>query len=336
MPPLGSLSGSVLGLALGDALGFVVEARPPAEAMDYAAELRQGGPAAVGRRAHPDYPFGQYSDDTQLARELLLSLRDGGGWTPAAFARRVAALFAEARDVGAGDGTRGTAHRLLAGVPWRDAATPAPYAGNGSAMRAGPLGALFPARRAVEVAAEQSRVTHADRRCVAGAMAIAGAAALISRVGSVDAGGVTRRLAGWVEPIEPDFAAAIVEAGKWTALPPAAARDALAASGHEPASSARWRGISAFVVPSVLWSLYAALRSPDDYWETVCTAIWPGGDTDSMAAMAGSIVGARVGPAALPAAATIRLTDRGAWGAEQLTRLAEECVPFGMMTEEAP
>ena len=38
---------------------------------------------------------------------------------------------------------------------------------------------------------------------------------------------------------------------------------------------------------------------PDDYWATVCTAIGVGGDTDTMAAIAGAISGARLGPAAL-------------------------------------
>jgi ADP-ribosylglycohydrolase len=78
-------------------------------------------------------------------------------------------------------------------------------------------------------------------------------------------------------------------------------------------------------VPSVIWSLYAFGRSPDDYWETVCVAVAAGGDTDTMAAMAGAMSGARLGAAALPAALLGRLTDQGQWGAEDLGRLAEDC-----------
>lgn len=55
-----------------------------------------------------------------------------------------------------------------------------------------------------------------------------------------------------------------------------------------------WRSISPFVIPSVLWSLYSFLRTPEDYWETVCTAIVAGGDEDTTAAMAGAISGAHV------------------------------------------
>jgi ADP-ribosylglycohydrolase len=108
------LAGSLLGLALGDALGFVVEARPPEEARDYVSRWLRLGRA--GERSHPEFPFGQYSDDTQLARELLLSTRGGGGWTPARFGGRVAALVKSGRARGAGPGTRAAGLRLLGGA----------------------------------------------------------------------------------------------------------------------------------------------------------------------------------------------------------------------------
>ena len=125
-----ALAGSLLGQALGDALGFVVEAQPPEIAGEYvSAWLLAGG---AGERAHPRFPFGQYSDDTQLARELLRSFSDARGWQPSVFAARLAELFRDRRDVGAGRGTRSAALRLLMGVPWSESGTPAPYAGNGA------------------------------------------------------------------------------------------------------------------------------------------------------------------------------------------------------------
>ena len=89
---------------------------------------------------------------------------------------------------------------------------------------------------------------------------------------------------------------------EWLPLPPEAAAERLRAAGLDPRHAREWRGISAFVVPSVAWSLYAFLRTPDDYWATVCTAIAVGGDTDTMAAMAGAMAGARLGAGALPPA----------------------------------
>jgi len=75
----------------------------------------------------------------------------------------------------------------------------------------------------------------------------------------------------------------------------------------------------------VAWSLYAFLRTPDDYWTAVCTAIAVGGDTDTMAAITGAMAGARLGPAALPGRLVARLNDRGAWTAADLADLARDC-----------
>jgi ADP-ribosylglycohydrolase len=326
MPSLADrVAGSLLGLALGDALGFVVEAAAAEIAFAYARdELSTPG----GRtRTHPDFPFGQYSDDTQLARALLLGLRDAGGWEPSAFAGRVVELFASGRAVGAGPGSRGAAERLSAGVSWQEAGTPPPYAGNGGAMRVAPLGVLLAhdLSALADAAAVQCRVTHGDPRCAGGAVAIAGAAALTSRPGALDRAAVVRQLSGLVAPVDEDMAGVVRAVETWLELPPAEARERLREAGLDPGQGAQWRGISTHVAPSVAWSLYAALRTPDDYWTAVRTAIEAGGDTDSMAAMAGGIVGARVGLAGLPVALLRTLTDQGEWPADALEALARDC-----------
>jgi ADP-ribosylglycohydrolase len=317
------LAGSILGQALGDALGFVVEAQPPEVAHEYVDQWLRTGRAH--ERSHPQFPFGQYSDDTQLARELLLSFRERGSWSPAAFAARVAQLFHDRRDVGAGRGTRSASLRLLMGVPWSESGTPAPYAGNGSAMRAGPLGLLFSEGESVcRAAREQSRVTHLDPRCAAGAVAIASAVSIAGRRESLNAASFLDEIAGCAGRDDASVAAGIRGLTDWVTLAPVAAAAHLHESGLDPAHP-RWQGISAFVTPSVLWSLYAFLRSPDDYWETICTAVAVGGDTDTMAAMAGAISGARLGVSGLPGELLARLTDQGEWGAVELAELAGSC-----------
>jgi ADP-ribosylglycohydrolase len=323
--PEDRLAGALLGQALGDALGFVVEAEPPGIAEAYVRDCLLVGRA--GERAHPQHPFGQYSDDTQLARELLLSVRDAGGWSPVAFAARVAELFRDGRDVGAGEGTRGAARRLLAGSSWRESGTPAPYAGNGSAMRVAPLGLLFggDVEAMLAAAREQSQVTHLDPRCAAGAVAVAGAVALAATPRALDQGAFLETLARWVAREDDSVATAVASVASWVDLSPPDAAHRLHAAGIDPSQADRWRGVSAFVTSSVAWSLYAFLRSPDDYWTTVCTAIAVGGDTDTVAAMAGAIAGARLGPAALPTELVGRITDHGTWGAVELAALAGDC-----------
>ena len=319
-----SLVGSLLGQALGDALGFVVEAQPPEVARVYVEGWLRSGRA--GEWSHPHFPFGQYSDDTQLARELLRSFRDAGRWDPARFAANLAQLFHERRDVGAGQGTRSAALRLLMGVPWHASGTPAPYAGNGAAMRSVQLGLLIHDREAMYRAAlEQARITHLDPRCGAGAAVVARAAVLAAVRQPIDRPAFLEDLAGCAEAEDRSVADAVRGLLQWVSLAPADAARHVHQSGLDPAHMDRWQGISAFVTPSVLWSLYAFLRSPDDYWETICTAIGVGGDTDTMAAIAGALSGARLGPEALPQSLLTRLHDRGEWDAEALIGLATAC-----------
>ena len=66
-----------------------------------------------------------------------------GRLNPDDYAGRIAAIFAESRIVGRGLATETAARRLIRGVPWDEAGVPGPSAGNGSAMRAGPVGLLY-------------------------------------------------------------------------------------------------------------------------------------------------------------------------------------------------
>jgi ADP-ribosylglycohydrolase len=320
-PALDRIAGCLVGQCLGDALGFAVEGCGPEECAFYVNELLRAGKA--GRMGRPPFPFGQYTDDSQLARELLRSLAERGGFDGPDYAARVAALFAEGRVVGRGQATAEAAARLSTGVPWDQAGTPAPSAGNGGAMRAAPIGVWFSSDLALasSAASLQASVTHQDPRARAGASAIAVATALAIRD---DAPLHMGTVAAHVGSEHAGLAAAIEGLGAWAAtasLDEAYERVRRHARdlGEEPIG---WRGVSPFVVPSVLWSLYAVLRHPGSYWDAVCAAIEVGGDVDTTAAMAGAIAGARLGLRALPSELTAQLTDRGTWGLAELLSLA--------------
>jgi len=154
---------------------------------------------------------------------------------------------------------------------------------------------------------------------------VAGAAALGSIGERIEPEAFLEQLAVWAASEERSVADAVRVVADWLPLAPGAAATRLHESGLDSAASDRWLGVSSFVVPSVVWSLYAFLRTPDDYWTTVCTAIRVGGDTDTMAAIAGGIAGARVGLSGLPTELIAALNDRGEWGATQLVELACEC-----------
>jgi ADP-ribosylglycohydrolase len=325
VPRQEQFSGCLIGQCLGDALGFPVEGYPPPLCQQYVTQVLQAG--RVPERGRGPFPFGQYTDDSQLARELLQSYVACSGFDPQDYARRIAAIFSQNRVVGRGQATEAAARRLAAGVPWEAAGTPPPSAGNGSAMRAGPVGLFFfdDPQRLVQAAHDQGRITHQDPRCSAGAVAIAGTVALALRGGPIEPDAFLGQLGEWAGAIEPSVAAHIGQLAEWAGLSPGEAATFISQAGKSPGYSDGWQGISPFVTGSVLWSLYAFLRTPDDYWQTLCTAIAVGGDVDTTAAMAGAISGAYLGLEAIPSGLAHRLTDQGTWGLAELVELADKC-----------
>ena len=318
-------SGSLIGQCLGDALGFVVEGDPPEVCREYVQETLKAG--RIGEYGRAPFPVGQYSDDSQLARELLQSYAECERFDPRDYARRIAMIFVDNRIVGQGRATEQAAWRLAAYTPWEEAGTPSPSAGNGSAMRAGPIGLLFSndPGEMVRAAHDQGRITHRDPRCSAGAVAIAGAVSRAVRGGEFEGGWFLSQLAEWATPFEWSVADALRHLADWVYLPPEEAVAYVSGIGHNPDYPDEVRGISPFVTTSVLWSLYSFLRSPEDYWETVCTAIAAGGDVDTTAATAGAISGAYIGLEAIPEPWARRITDRGTWGYDELVELAHHC-----------
>ncbi|HIJ43414.1 MAG: ADP-ribosylglycohydrolase family protein [Rhodospirillales bacterium] len=321
-PAADRFTGCLIGQCLGDALGFIVEGQPPAACRNYVETLMKSGGAEKGRRG--PFAFGQYSDDSQLARELMRSYAEKGRFDAADYATRIAAIFTENRIVGRGRATEEAALRLAAGVAWEKAGTPPPSAGNGSAMRAGPVGLMFydDAAALIAAARDQGRITHADPRCSAGAVAIAGAVALAMDDAPLEASAFLGQLADWAGSVDSAMADAVGRLVSWLPLPPDEAVTFISRAGLAEGFRDVWTGISPFVIGSVLWSLYSFLRSPDDYWRSVRTAIAVGGDVDTTAAMTGAIAGARNGLAAIPAGLARRLNDQGTWDYDDLTDLA--------------
>jgi len=317
-------AGCLIGQALGDALGFVVEGSGPTVCAEYVESALR--PRRLAGYSRGRFPLGQYSDDSQLARELALSFVACGGFDPKDYAARIATLFTENRIVGPGRATEQAAYRIAQGWPWDKAGTPRPAAGNGSAMRSAPVGLLLAhdTEAMIRTAHDQGRITHQDPRCSAGAIAIAGATASVVAQGRVEASTLCASLAEWTRPFDPILAAALEQLPSWREEAPDRALTRIAGIGSEPSYSDGWEGISPFVTPSVLWSLYSVLHSHGDYWEAICTAIAVGGDVDTTAAMTGAIAGATVGLNGIPPEPCRLLSDQGTWGYEALVQLATD------------
>jgi ADP-ribosylglycohydrolase len=271
IPGKDKFSGCLIGQCLGDALGFPVEGYPPQVCQHYVDDFLRANRA--GERGRGPFPFGQYTDDSQLARELMQSYAACKKFDAADYADHIASIFRENRIVGRGRATELAAQNLMSGIPWDKAGTPPPSAGNGSAMRAGPIGLLFfdEPENLIQAAREQGLITHQDIRCSAGAVAIAGAVALSLLMDGIESNAFIKQLQDWTAVIDRSFADSVVRLTDWIKLPPETATQFIGKEGLSQSSLDNWHGISPFVTGSVLWSLYSFLRSTDDYWETICT-----------------------------------------------------------------
>jgi ADP-ribosylglycohydrolase len=315
----------LIGQCLGDALGFPVEKESAAVCARYVEECVKVGKMAPNSRG--PFAIGQYTDDSQLARELIISFITCRGFDPSDYASRLVTLFVEGRVVWGGSVVEDAVRRIAAGVPWQHAGSPAPLASNGSAMRAAPIGLFF--GRDVEslkaAAAQQSLITHQDARAAAGAIAVAGATAIALNEDCIDPEAVSVKLAQWTREKDPFLAEALREMPRWLCLTPPEVFLRVCQVGARPARYDGWEGITPFVTHSVLWSLYAFLMYPESYREAICLALAVGGDVDTTAAMTGALVGVRVGLAGIPSAMASLVHDQGTWGYAQLVQLAADC-----------
>jgi len=278
--------GSLLGLALGDAVGAPHEGGPLG-GLIWAA-LGIGRPGVL-----------RWTDDTQMSLILAESLDRDSGLDPDRLSRRWAEGMALTR--GYGRGAISLLRRIRSGEDWREAnksVFPEGSFGNGAAMRAGPLGLYFhgdiPAL--YEAAELASSITHAHPLAVESGRLIARAASLALEDGW--------GLEGFVDTLSgesrlPEYQQRLRLVREWLESPP------------EPAEAARRLGCSVKAHESSVTAVHAFCRFSEDFDGMMAFVVSLGGDTDTIGAMAGSMFGARNGPGALPAVLLEKLEDRG-------------------------
>uniref|UniRef100_A0A7S1C5R7 ADP-ribosylhydrolase ARH3 n=1 Tax=Bicosoecida sp. CB-2014 TaxID=1486930 RepID=A0A7S1C5R7_9STRA len=297
-PPESCCVGLMLGCALGDAIGYPHEGAPAEQAAAAAAAM-DADVASIAK--NPDY--GQYTDDTQSTRTLVQSIiACGGAFSPPDFMGRLGRLAAHGGILGMGGTTKSSLERFLGGTPWQEAAAGLVRPSNGSAMRTGPIGLLHwreeNAASCARDARLQSQVTHKDPLSQSGAVAVSLAVAHACRSAGADfpVAKLAADLTAYAVHVEPplDLGELLL---RMHAAPSMDA--AFAMLPREPAtyvtSTSAWP-IGTYVTRAVMWSLYTFVRTPHDFWCTVSNAIRVGGDTDTVAAMAGAISGAFNGP----------------------------------------
>jgi ADP-ribosylglycohydrolase len=237
-------------------------------------------------------PPWKYTDDAEMALSVVEVLKACSHIDQDALATAFARRMSPER--GYGQGAYGILTALRKGLPWR----PLSYAamggvgsfGNGAAMRVAPLGAYFADDLSTVVAQARlsAEVTHAHAEGIAGAIAVAVAAALTwrNRRERVDAVDFIKAI---LEHVPAGFTRDAIEE---VLRVPIDARPLVAAGSLGSGS-----GVTApDTVPFCLW----AVARGETFEESLWTTVEGMGDRDTTCAIVGGIVGLRSGREGIP------------------------------------
>jgi ADP-ribosyl-[dinitrogen reductase] hydrolase len=287
-----AIAGCILGTAVGDAMGLALEGLS-----------RRRQP-----RLFPDLsgyhllPFGKgmCSDDTEHTCMLAQSLIRVAGLDADEAARRFASNFGWrlrfwllGLPAGIGLATLRAIVKLWIGFPARSSGVYS--AGNGAAMRVALIGVCHgddPARMRALVRAA-TRITHTDPKAEHGALAVALAAHLAADGGAIAPSDYAARLHGLLGEERSELLGLVDEVARSVAAKETAADFTARHGGRD--------GVSGYVLHTVPAALHVWLAHPDNYHAAVTTTIRLGGDSDTVAAIVGALVGARVGKTGIPA-----------------------------------
>ncbi|MET9603556.1 ADP-ribosylglycohydrolase family protein [Streptomyces sp. NPDC006512] len=269
--------GAVLGSAAGDALGAPYEFGPAGQLTARGEEMLGGG----------GWDPGEATDDTQMAVLVGESLLERGGLElPDVFGRFQRWAAGHPKDIGLQ-----TEDVLTGGQPWDLAAAlhfqvNARAAGNGSLMRASTSAVYFaPAGRGatMDAARRIAALTHGDRAAWEGTAVLHE----LVRV-ALDGADPLAALPGVLDAVHADHRERYARV-----LDPA----------WHPELATEFNGAVWPCLGSAVW----ALRTTTGFAEAVRAAVDLGGDTDTVAAVTGTLAGAVYGQAAVPASWTAPL-----------------------------
>jgi poly(ADP-ribose) glycohydrolase ARH3 len=306
--------GVLLGLALGDALGAPFEGR----------SRRTGAQIDAWIDAREAL---RWTDDTHMALTLARHLVDDPELDdPEALGTAFARAYGLEPWRGYGSGPPQVFAMVEQGLGFEEAAGSlfdgSGSFGNGAAMRVAPVG-LLPAAtdpsEAARLAELQARVTHTHPDAIDGATVVAQVIAGLIDLAHVDDDALVRVVS-----------ATIGRLSKGSVRDRLLDVTDLLASGGEAATAARRCGTGVAAKESVPAAL-AALLGGGDPLRVVTTAIRFGGDTDTIAAMAGAMAGAAWGLEHLPGALLDRLEARA-----ELEQLSETLSSRGRNAGGAP
>lgn len=289
-----AILGSLLGTAVGDALGL------PYEGLSRRRAKRLLGPPTRFRLLPG---WGMASDDTEhacMTMQALIAAGDDADEFARQLARRLR-LWLLGAPAGIGLATLKATLKLWAGVPPSHSGVFS--AGNGPAMRAAVLGAAIDDLGLLaRFVRASTRMTHTDPKAEYGALAVALAARLACDESPVSAPQFTNLVRAQIPAGAGDELLALLEQ-----MTESFERGESTAEFAESLGLAR--GVSGYIYHTAPVALHAWLSHPRELRIAVEEIISCGGDADTTAAVVGGIIGCSVGREGIPAEWLARLAE---------------------------
>lgn len=267
---------TLVGCAIGDALGnpFEMKAAISPALKEWDGQFKAGGTFWRGEA-------GQYTDDTLMSIALATSLIEHQGFNGEDVAKKYLAWMDSGNTRGIGGTTAQSLTNLKFGATWKTSGLTGPkIGGNGTAMRASPLGLAYrkdlPAL--LKIAMEDASITHNSLEPQMGSIAVSLGVALLANDTSKE-----------------DLIAAVSNV-----LVPSIVKSKLDLAlnqindGTDPILGIATIG-SAGYVPETVGAAFYSFAATDSFKDCVIMAIKAGGDTDTTAAIAGALAGTYYG-----------------------------------------
>jgi ADP-ribosylglycohydrolase len=307
--------GCLVGLAVGDALGYQVE-------FDRLPEIAKKFPDGI---TFPE--DGKYSDDTQMSICTAEALIAGGGNIDK-FMEALSACFVswyKAQDNpemnrAPGNTCMAACERLAFGTPWQESGIPDGI-GSGTAMRSAPIGLYYmdDITTCVEYGIASAQVTHKHPSALCASVATA----LLTNMAMnmVPVGVWANELTTVTAGIDKDFKEHVDLAGQLVArrAPPHVAMS------HKFLGEA-WVGYEATAC-----ALYCCMLCPGDFESAVKMAANTAGDSDTIACIVGAWMGAKHGIGGIPEEWVRKVED-----STKLIQLADRLYDAKMALKNAP
>jgi ADP-ribosylglycohydrolase len=377
-----NIAGSLIGKAVGNSIGFFVDGQNSDLCCEYTDIVIKkllhlyGIDKDLGKSDRPRYcllegnektilfAYGQYTEDTQCTREMLMSIEEGK-LNIETFKRKLISLYGQSGIISwdtrmncvksgiVGNTEISSIQNMASGISWQESGKGEGILG---CIRSAPLGAVYMGRKDLCKSVSDLQCIGTNNCTTARACSVL--IAETTRLGIenkikpyarynllTNSSIFCRQLALSIMSIEPKLEKYILTIPELIVARKKFIREskldytnscifadrqiikiitAECAKTFGEKLSHGGETISCESVQTTIFCIYCFLCVPDFYISAICMSIRAGGDTDTTAAIVGGIVGARLGIESIPSYFVEKINDRGNYKSDELIKLSHK------------